>query len=129
MTKSHEIWPVKNGSNASSPIYHLGRFIFASTGGGVIICLDAASGKEIYKERLKPNAGTIYASPVLAGGNLYFVSQDQGVFVVADTAEFKLLAHNLLEDDKSRTNASMAVSNGQFLMRTDRFLYCIGKKP
>ena len=29
---------------------------------------------------------------------------------------------------RSRTNASPAVSNGQILLRTDRNLYCIGKK-
>ena len=32
------------------------------------------------------------------------------------------------EDDNSRTNASPAVSNGQLLLRTDRYLYCIGKQ-
>jgi hypothetical protein len=38
------------------------------------------------------------------------------------------MANNRFEDDDSRTNASPAVSNGQIFLRTDRNLYCIGKK-
>jgi outer membrane protein assembly factor BamB len=40
--------------------------------------------------------------------------------------KFRLLAHNVFEDDKSRANGSIAVCNGQLLLRTDRYLYCIG---
>ena len=31
-------------------------------------------------------------------------------------------------DDGSRTNASLAVSNGHLLLRSDRNLYCIGNR-
>jgi hypothetical protein len=34
----------------------------------------------------------------------------------------------VLEDDNSRTNSSIAVSNGQLLLRTDLCLYCIGNQ-
>ena len=62
---------------------------------------------------------------MLADGKLYFVSQRNGMYVVAAGPKFELLAHNVFEDDKSRANASIAVSNGQLLLRTDRYLYCI----
>jgi len=39
-----------------------------------------------------------------------------------------LLAHNVFENDDSRTNASPAVSDRQLLIRTDRNLYCIGQE-
>ena len=65
---------------------------------------------------------------MLAEGKLYYVSQHNGTYVVAAKPEFELLAHNLLEDDDSRTNASLAVHNGQLLLRSDRYLYCIGRK-
>jgi hypothetical protein len=48
--------------------------------------------------------------------------------VVAAKPEYKLLAHNVFEDDSSRANASPAVSKGQLLLRTDRYLYCIGNR-
>jgi hypothetical protein len=56
------------------------------------------------------------------------VSQHNGTYVVAAKPEFELVAHNVLEDDDSRTNASPAVDRGQLLLRTDRALYCIGEK-
>ena len=46
---------------------------------------------------------------------------------MAASPEFKFLSHNVFEDDNSRTNASPAVDDGELLMRTDRFLYSIGK--
>ena len=63
-----------------------------------------------------------------ADGKLYCVSQQKGTFVLAAQPEFKLLAHNVFEDDNSRTNASPIVDDGQLLLRTDLRLYCIGKK-
>ena len=51
-----------------------------------------------------------------------------GTYVVAARPKFELLAHNVFADDSSRTNGSVAVSNGQLLLRTDQYLYCIGKQ-
>ncbi len=34
---------------------------------------------------------------------------------------------NKFQDDPSRTNASVAVSNNQLIMRTDKAVYCIGQ--
>ena len=82
----------------------------------------------VYQERLQPGAGRIWSSPVLADGKLYYVSQHNGTFVVAANPKYELLAHNVFSDDDSRTNASPIVSNGQLLLRTDRRLYCIGKR-
>jgi hypothetical protein len=45
---------------------------------------------------------------------------------VAASPTFKLLAHNTL--DTSICNGSLAVSDGQLFLRSDRYLYCIGKK-
>jgi hypothetical protein len=81
----------------------------------------------VYAERLKPDAGQIWASPVLADGKLYYISKQNGVFVVAAEPKFKLLAHNVLKGDESRSNASLAVSDGQLFLRNDQYLYCIGK--
>jgi outer membrane protein assembly factor BamB len=126
VTESHGVWREKKGSNVSSPIYHDGHLYWASDSGGLVHCQDAATGKFVYSERLKPDSGQIWASPVLADGKLYYVSKHNGVYVVAAQPKYALLAHNVLEDDKSRTNASMAVSDHQLLMRTDEYLYCIG---
>ena len=46
---------------------------------------------------------------------------------IVASPEFELLSHNVFADDKSRTNACPAVHNGQLLLRTDKFLYCVGE--
>ena len=128
VTKTHVVWRENRGSNVSSPIYLDGHIYWASESGGAVNCQEAATGRTVYQKRLEPGSGLIYASPILADGKLYYVSQRNGTYVVAAKPEFELLAHNVIEDDNNRTNGSLAVSNGQLLLRTDRALYCIGKK-
>ena len=64
---------------------------------------------------------------MLADGKLYFATKYDGVYVVAAQPKFKQLAHNVIAGDKSRANASLAVSDGQLFLRNDQYLYCIGK--
>jgi outer membrane protein assembly factor BamB len=128
VNKTHALWRDNRGSNVSSPVYYDGNVYWASDSGGIVTCQEAATGRTVYQNRLEPGSGLIYASPILADGKLYYVSQRNGTYVVAAKPEFELLAHNTFEDDNSRTNASPIVSDGQLLMRSDRYLYCIGKK-
>jgi outer membrane protein assembly factor BamB len=93
---------------------------------GIAYCVEAASGKRVYAERL-PQAGRTYASATLADGKIYYVTRDDVTFVVAARPKFELIATNRVAD-KSRTNASPVVDNGRLLIRTDQHLYCIGKK-
>lgn len=128
VSKTHGLWRNSNGSNVGSPIYHDGHLYWAKDSGGVVVCQEAATGKVVYSERLKPDAGQIWASPVLADGKLYFVTKENGTFVVAAQPKFQQLAHNVIEGDKSRANASLAVSDGQLFLRNDQYVYCIGKR-
>jgi outer membrane protein assembly factor BamB len=127
VTKTHVLWRTKKGSNASSPIYHDGTLYWTSESGGVLHYQDAATGKTT-SERLRPDVGRMWASPILADGKLYFVTQFQGTYVVPARPKFELLAHNVFADDNSRSNASLAVSDGQLFLRNDQYLYCIGKR-
>jgi len=128
VTKTNTVWNVKKGSNVGSPVYHEGHIYWASDGGGMVHCQEAATGKFVYSESLKPSSGLVYASPVLADGKIYYVSQRNGTYVVAAQPKYQLLAHNVIADDKTRTNASIAVSDAQLFLRTDTHLYCIGNK-
>ncbi len=125
VTETHTLWRTKPGSNVSSPVYHQGHLYWADDNGGVVNCQDAATGKFVYRERLKPDAGRIYASALLADGKIYYVTREKGTYVVAASPQFKQLAHNVFADDPCRTNATPAVSDG-LLLRTDQYLYCIG---
>lgn len=124
---SHVLWSVGEGSNVTSPIYLDGHLYFMHEK-GTAVCLDAKTGAVVYKEKLDPESGLLYASLVAADGKLYIPSQHNGTFVLAAKPTFELLAVNKFQDDDSRVNASIAVSNNQLILRTEKAIYCIGSK-
>jgi outer membrane protein assembly factor BamB len=124
VTDSHVLWRANGSSLVSSPVYYEGRLYWAD---GSATCLDAATGKEAFRGRLSGNP-RFYASALAADGKIYCVSRFSGTNVITATPPFKELAHNKFEDDASRTNATPIVSEGCLLLRTDQYLYCIGKK-
>ncbi|MBM82450.1 MAG: serine/threonine protein kinase [Planctomycetaceae bacterium] len=126
VSKTHGIWRLNKGANVSSPIFYK-KHLYWTRDGSTACCQEPATGDIVYEQRL-PGAGRVWSSAVLADGKLYYTSQHKGTFVVAAKPEYELLAHNVFEEDDSRTNASPIVSNGQIFLRTDRNLYCIGKK-
>jgi outer membrane protein assembly factor BamB len=121
VTGSHVLWRGKGSSVVPSPVYHDGHLYWAA---GNAFCLDAATGKEVHRQRL----GDFYASALVADGKIYCVSRFNGTFVLAAEPKLRRLAHNKFEDDNSRTNASPIAHEGCLLLRTDRYLYCIGKQ-
>lgn len=125
VTKTHTLWQKKFGATVTSMVYHDGHVYWANS--GKAFCLNASDGKEVYRETLK-EGGDFYASPVLADGKIYFVSRENGAYVVEASPTLKLLAHNSLQPDTSYFNGSPAVSGSQLFVRSDRFLYCIGKR-
>jgi outer membrane protein assembly factor BamB len=127
VTQTHKLWEIGKGSNVSSPVYVDGHLYWSNESRGAAYCVDAKTGDIVYEERLDPNPGRIYASPVAVDGKLYYVSRDKGTYVVPAKPEFVQLAHNVIEGDDSIFNGSPAISNGQLLLRSDKFLYCIGK--
>ena len=125
VTKTHKLWESTTGANVTSPVYHDGYLYWASDK-AIENCLRASDGEEVYRERL-PTRGRIYSSIVRAGNKLYVTTRDQGIVVLAAKPEYEELAVNVIESDQTLMNASPAVSENQLLLRTDRFLYCIGE--
>jgi outer membrane protein assembly factor BamB len=121
-----ELWTSRNDSRVNSPVYHDGYLYWLNEQKGTAQCIDAATGKEVYTQRVQ-GIGRAYASGVYADGKIYYVADDATTFVIAAKPKYELIATNKLADT-SRTNASPAVDNGQLLIRTDKHLYCLGKK-
>ncbi len=121
-------WRVAKGSNVSSPVYHDGYLYYAHEQGGIVYCVKAADGKIAYEKRLDPAPEYNYASATYGDGKIYYVSRTDGVYVVAARPTFKQLAHNVIKSDPSVFNASPAIADGRLYLRSDRYLYCIGKK-
>jgi outer membrane protein assembly factor BamB len=120
------LWEIGLGSEVCTPVLHDGHLYWPSENEGIAYCVDAATGAEVYRERLEPRPGLIYASGVAGDGRIYYVSREEGTYVVPAEPRFELLAHNTIESDDSIFNGTPAISRGQLLLRSDRFLYCIG---
>jgi outer membrane protein assembly factor BamB len=126
VTESHRLWTARKGSNVPSPVVHDVHLYWANESSGVAYCAETTTGQIVYEERLK-DAGEIYASPVLADGKLYYLTRKGRTFVLAAGPKFEQLAANDLDDD-SIFNASPAVTDARLVLRSDRFVYCIGLK-
>lgn len=122
ITQTHVAWTFPNGPDVPTPVVD-GKYIYLVRDGGVVSCLDAKTGQEIYMGRLKN--GTYSSSPVLADGKIYVTSEEGVTSVFKTGPKFELLAENTLGD---YCLSSAAISEGQIFIRTSTNLYCIGKR-
>ncbi len=127
VTSSHVAWKLNKGSNVPSPVLHEGHLYFAHENLGIVYCVDAKDGRLAYEERLDPSPGQIYASPVLAGDHLYFVGRRGRTAVIAAKPEFEQVCENVLEGGRGVFNASPSIAGNRLLLRSNRYLYCLGK--
>jgi outer membrane protein assembly factor BamB len=122
VTKSHVAWSTDQGPDVPTPAV-TDKFVFILNDRGIMWCRDAASGAEIWgNQRVRP--GTYSASPVVADGKVYVTNEDGVTTVIEAGPTFKVIAEN---DLASYTLSTPAISGGQIFIRTEKFLYCIGK--
>ena len=112
------------GYRISSPLLYQGCLYFTEQGGGVIRCLDAATGEEHYRKRL-PSAAGFSASPIASGGHVYFLDQRGTTHVIEAGPELKVVASNELNGEMSWS--SPAVLGNRLLIRTVEHLFCVGE--
>jgi outer membrane protein assembly factor BamB len=105
----------------ASPLVYQGYIYILRKNGGIVTCLDAQTGKQIYRERI-PEARSFWASPWAAGGNIYCLDDGGTTHVLQPGPEFKVLGKNPLEETSW---ASPAVAGGAVFLRSVDHLYCI----
>ncbi|QDU05499.1 outer membrane biogenesis protein BamB [Gimesia chilikensis] len=125
VTTSHRLWTSNKGSNVTSPVFLDGHLYWMHENIGIAYCANATSGDLVYEKRMN-RAGQVYASTLLANDRIYYLTRTGRTFVVAAKPEFELLATNDLEDG-GQFNASPSVSGNRLLIRSDRYLYCLGE--
>ena len=121
VTGKNLVWrTVRGGPHVPSPVLVNGRlYTFNDT--GVATCLDAATGKLIFQERIHDRFS---ASPV-AVGDLIYVSGESGMTYVVRVADnFEVVARN---DLGAPILASPAVVGDRMLLRTEDELVCVGQ--
>jgi outer membrane protein assembly factor BamB len=87
-------------------------YLYGTLDAGIAACWEAATGKEMWKERL---GGDISSSPVLVGDRIYATNEAAETFVFrANQERFELLGKNSLGDEQF---ATPTFCRGQILMR------------
>ena len=121
ITGSHVAWRATKqiGSKPSQLI--VDDLIYVVSDGGVLSCLEAKTGKEVWTARL---GGKYSSSPLYADGHIYFFSHEGKTTVIDPGREYKEVAVNQLDDGFM---ASPAVTGKALILRTITHLYRIEK--
>ncbi|MFO0903963.1 MAG: PQQ-binding-like beta-propeller repeat protein [Pirellulales bacterium] len=119
VTDTHVAWTVKKGAPHTPSLLVVDDLLYMVSDGGVASCLEAATGKEVWQQRI---GGNYSASPLYADGKIYFQSETGDTTIVKAGRTFEVVGKNALEE---RTLASYAVTGNALLIRTDKHLYRI----
>jgi outer membrane protein assembly factor BamB len=116
---THVAWKyARPSARRSSPVL-VGDWLFMVDAAGVAACLEAKTGKELWKERI---GNGFSASPLFAGGRIYFFDEAGQTTVIEAAPEHKKIGVNRLDDGFM---ASPAVSGNSLYLRTKKAMYCI----
>jgi outer membrane protein assembly factor BamB len=119
VTSTHIAWRVNRGVPLiSSPLLD-GERIYMVSDNGVVSCINALNGSELWRQRLR---GTYSASPVLADGRVYFLNETGETTIVQSANQYVEVARNQVEGE---TLASLAFGDGAIFLRSDTALYRI----
>ncbi|HXX94137.1 MAG TPA: PQQ-binding-like beta-propeller repeat protein [Planctomycetota bacterium] len=128
VTASHRLWlSTRGGRDTPSPIVIGQTVLLVSLRPDVLTAYDAASGQELWKERV---GGQISASPVSYDGLAFFVNEAGETIVVDPRSPEKIVGRNTVGASKGELfRATLTPLGGQLFIRSDKFLYCVGKPP
>lgn len=127
VTESHRAWkqPRVKGSIGSGVA--AGGRLYSIASEGFVLCTDLKTGKQLWQKRLEGHGdkNTSWSSMILADDRIYVPNQSGDVFVLRAGPRFELLETNSVGEP---TNTTLAASNGELFLRTDKGLWCIGSK-
>lgn len=144
----------EQGGFASPVLYHGKLYHFAS---GMMTCLDAKSGEEVFRGRLPAATGGSgggaqgsrggfgsrgggrggrggfggrsldYPSPVAADGKIYYLTGSGTMHVFAEGDEMNLLSSNQVTTEPESFGATPAIDGGKIYLRSNKHLYCVSE--
>ncbi len=145
-------WKGREQGGFASPVLYQGKlYHFAS---GMMSCLHATSGEEVFRGRLPAATGGSsgsqgsrggfgsrgggrggrggfggrsldYPSPVAADGKIYYLTGNGTMHVFAAGDEMNLLSSNQVTMESESFGATPAIDGGKIYLRSNKHLYCI----
>ncbi|MFT7677427.1 MAG: outer membrane protein assembly factor BamB [Planctomycetota bacterium] len=101
-----------------------GLIYFLRGNNGVLSCVDAGTGEELYAGQRLGELRSVYSSVTVVGDYLYICSREGLTAVVSRGPEFTLVAVNSLD---AVFDASPVAAGGDLYLRGTSSLYCIGE--
>ncbi|HEY3388155.1 MAG TPA: PQQ-binding-like beta-propeller repeat protein, partial [Prolixibacteraceae bacterium] len=121
VSDSHIAWRNTNGGYYVPSPVSVGDYLIMTMTSGLVHCIEAATGKILWKESL----GKQYSSPVLINGLVYMPNDEGVITVIKPGLTFESIAKNGIGETMF---SSPAISNGKIFLRGTKHLFCIGAK-
>ncbi|MEM6675525.1 MAG: PQQ-binding-like beta-propeller repeat protein, partial [Planctomycetota bacterium] len=119
------LWEYGKGTSyVPSGVLADGKIHFLRGNTGVLSCLDAISGDELYTGQKLGGIRMVYASLTASGDHVYCVARGGETIVFRVGEEFEEVASNVLDDE---FDASPVIVDGEIYLRGRASLYCIAK--
>lgn len=116
------VWQEKRAVPMISSMLYAKPYLFTIAQDGFASCLIAATGATVWRERV---SGNYSASPIWANGKLYLLADNGDTIILEAGSTFRVLDRNPIGE---HCQASLAASDGQLFLRTEKQLFCIGAK-
>ena len=121
--ESHVVWEIQRGIPETPSLLYCRGKLYLLRDGGVLTCLEAATGKEFFRQRIGA-AGQYTASPITASDKIITASVKGVVTVIQVDDELKVLARN---DFGEKIFATPAIAENKIYLRTTGHLYALGE--
>ncbi len=119
VTETHIAWRNSSQTPKKPSLLLVDQELIVCNDTGIVTCLDAASGEEVWRGRI---GGNFSASPLLVGKLIYLFNQEGKTTVLRAGRKFEVVAENELSEG---CHASAAVDGNALIVRTDTQLYRI----
>ena len=122
VTASHLAYKIQGAIPYVPTPVAFGERLYVLADGGFLTCLEPASGRIVWKERI---GGKYFASPIVVDGRIYCLSVAGEMVVIATGDEFKVLGRSPAGEG---SHSTPCVDGERIYVKTFTHLVCLGGK-
>jgi outer membrane protein assembly factor BamB len=124
VTDSNVLWTLGKGIPYIPCVLVDRNTVFVVDDGGVVTTVDAETGRQIHKGRLKKGNGQYYSSPVAAGDHVVVIDTTGVLNILSNTPKSESLSTAELGEECFSTPA---IAHNRLYVRTTGSLFCFGQ--